>query len=120
MSEQLDLSQNLELRDAAGHTVGIVLPPKIAHHLTAERDQLRSEVGRLDAEVAELRQALEVARQELRDKVAIMAERDRYLQALEEMWAEKIADADKNGKEFGELLAEIESDLNERGMLDAK
>lgn len=94
--------------------------PDAARALKAERDQLRAEVGRLGAEVTELRQALEAARQEVRDRSAIMAERDRYLQALEEMWAEKIADADKNGKEFGELIAEIERDLNERGVLDAK
>lgn len=120
MSDQIDLSQNLELRDAAGHTVGIVLPQKAAQDLTAERDQLRAEVSRLGAEVAELRQALETARQEAHDKAAIMAERDRYLQALEDLWAEKIADMDKNGREFGELIAEIEHDLDERGMLDAK
>ena len=81
--------------------------------LTAERDQLC-------AEVAELRRALDEARQEVCDKAAITAERDLYLRELEVFWAEKIADMNKNGIEFGEIIAEIEQDLRTRGMLDAK
>jgi hypothetical protein len=70
--------------------------------------------------VAELRQALDVARQELRDKTANVAERDLYLRELEEFWAERIADTDKNGVDAGEVIAEIEQDLRARGMLDGK
>lgn len=120
MSDQLDLSQSLEVRDAAGQTVGILMPPKTARDLTVERDQLRAEVHRLHAEVAELRQTLDAARQEVRDKAAIVAERDLYLQQLEELMAEKIADMDKNGIDMGEVIAEIEQDLRARGMLDGK
>jgi predicted nucleic acid-binding Zn-ribbon protein len=88
--------------------------------LTAERDQLREEANRLRAEVAELKRALEQAQQELRDKAAIVAERDLYLRELEEFWAEKIADTDKNGMDFGEFIAELERDLDVRGTLDSK
>jgi len=120
MSNQLDLSQRLELRYATGDTIGIVLTPKAVQELTTERDQLHEEANRLRAEVVELRRALEEARQEARDRAAIMVERDRYLQALEELMAEKIADMDKNGLDFGGFIAEIEQDLRGRGMLDGK
>lgn len=93
---------------------------KVVQELTSERDQLREEVERLRAEAAELRRALEAAQQQVRDKVAIAAERDCYLQALEEFWKERMADLDKNGVDFGDVIAEIEQDLRERGLLDAK
>jgi hypothetical protein len=103
----------LELRDAAGHTVGIFWAQKAVQDLTAERDRLR-------AEVAELRQALDAARQELRDKAAIMAERDLYLRELEEFWVDRMAEADKDGVDLGEFITELEQDLRTRGMLDGK
>jgi hypothetical protein len=93
---------------------------QVVQELTVERDQLREDANRLRAEVAELRRALEQAQQELRDKAAIVAERDLYLRELEEFWAEKIADADKNSVDFGEFLAELERDLGVRGILDGK
>ncbi len=80
-------------------------------------DQLRSEVSRLRAEVSELRQALETA---VRDKATITAERDRCLQHLEMFWAERIADMDENGIDLGEFIAELERDLDTRGMPDGK
>lgn len=89
-----------------------ILATKVVQDLTAERDQLREEANRLRAEVAELRRALEEGQREVRDKAAIVAERDLYLRELEECWAEKITDADKNGNDFGELIAELERDLN--------
>ncbi|HEY7157874.1 MAG TPA: hypothetical protein VH575_28205 [Gemmataceae bacterium] len=113
MSDQFDLSQKLELRDATGHTIAIFWAQKAVQELTAERDRLR-------AEVAELRQMLDAARQELRDKAAIVAERDLYLRELEEFWAERIAEADKNGTDLGEFIVELERDLHARGMLDEK
>jgi uncharacterized coiled-coil DUF342 family protein len=96
------------------------LPAKVVQELTAERDQLREEVARLRAEAAELRRALDAAQQEVRDKAAIVAERDLYLQELEEFWRERIADMNKNGFDFGEVIAEIEQDLRSRGLLDGK
>jgi uncharacterized coiled-coil DUF342 family protein len=120
MSEQLDPNRGLELRFTQGETVGIVLTPKTVHELTTERDQLRAEADRLRAEAAELRHALDEARQEVRDKAAIMAERDLYLRELEGFWGEKIAEMDKNGLDFGEVIAEMEQDLRAKGMLDSK
>jgi predicted RNase H-like nuclease (RuvC/YqgF family) len=96
------------------------LATKLVQELTAERDRLREEVNRLHAEAAELRRALEKAQQEVRDKAAIVAERDLYLRELEAFWAEKIADMDKNGVDFGEFITELERDLEARGTLDGK
>lgn len=93
---------------------------KVVQELTAERDQLREEANRLRAEVAELRRALEEAQCEVKDKVAIVAERDLYLQQLEEFWAERIAEMDKNSVDFGEFIADLERDLSVRGTLDGK
>lgn len=94
--------------------------PKVVQDLTAERDQLREEVDCLRTEAAELRRALEEAQREVRDKAAIAAERDVYLHALEEFWADRIADMDKNGLDFGEFITELEQDLRGRGLLDGK
>jgi predicted nucleic acid-binding Zn-ribbon protein len=120
MSDLFSLSHNLELRDPAGHTVGIVLPAKAAQELTGERDELRAEVDRLHAELTELQRALDQARQEASDKAAVVAERDRCLEHLEMFWAEKIAGMDENAVDFGEFIAELERDLGARGLLDAK
>lgn len=111
MSDQIDFSQRLEQLYATGDMVGIVLTPKTFQDLNAERDRLR-------AEVVELRQALEAARQELRDKAAIVAERDLFLRELEGFRAERIADADKNGIDLVELIAELEQDLRMSGKLE--
>lgn len=73
------------------------LGAKAVQEAIDERDRLR-------AEVAELRHALDEARQELCDKAAITAERDLYLQQLEIFWSEAIADMDKNGVDFGEIV----------------
>jgi hypothetical protein len=119
MSDLLNLNQPLELRDAAGHTV-VILSPKAAQELTAERDQLRNEVTHLRAEIAELNRALEDARKEVSDKAAIVAERDLYYRELESLMAEKIAYMNAHGIDGSEVIAEIEADLRARGMLDDK
>lgn len=93
------------------------LEAKAFQEVTAERDRLR-------AEVAELRRALDEARLELRDKAAITAERDQLLKSLYALWPkddliteEDIAEMDKNGVDFGDIIAEIETDLRARGLL---
>jgi SMC interacting uncharacterized protein involved in chromosome segregation len=96
------------------------LATKVVQELTAERDQLREEVNRLRTEAAELRRALEDAQREVQDKAAIVKERDCYLQALEEFWQERMAELDKNGVDFGDVVAEIEQDFRARGLLDGK
>ncbi|HTU91442.1 MAG TPA: hypothetical protein VMF69_15275 [Gemmataceae bacterium] len=125
MSNQIDLSQRVEIRYASGDTVGIVLAPKAVQELTAERDQLREETNRLRAEVAELRSALEEAQREARDKPAIVAERDQYLRSLHALLAkdvqitpEDIAELDKNGVDIADVIAEIETDFRSRGLLN--
>jgi predicted nucleic acid-binding Zn-ribbon protein len=96
------------------------LGTKVVQELTAERDRLREEVNRLNSEVVELKRALENAQREVQDKAAIVKERDLYLQQLEELMAEKIADMDKNGHDMSEVIAEIEQDLRARGQFDGK
>lgn len=120
MSNQIDLSQRMEIRNATGDTVGIVLAPKAVQELTTERDQLREETNRLRVEVTELKRALDEAQRAVRDKDAIEAERDLYLRELEEFWTEKIAETQKNGADFREFIAELERDLGVRGTLDGK
>lgn len=98
---------------------------KVVQELTAERDQLRQEVDRYRAEVTELRRALKEAQQEVRDKAALMAERDSYLQALHGLLGkdvlitpEDIAELDKNGVDIADVIAEIETDYRARGLLN--
>jgi septal ring factor EnvC (AmiA/AmiB activator) len=125
MSNQIDLSQRVEIRYATGDTVGIVLAPNAVQELTAERDQLREETSRLRIQVAELRRALEEAQREVRDKTAIVAERDQLLRSLHALLAkdvqitpEDIAELDKNGVDLADLIAEIEADFRARGLLN--
>jgi uncharacterized protein YlxW (UPF0749 family) len=98
---------------------------KAMQDVMAERDQLCAEANRLRAEVAELRRALEEAQREVSDKAAIVAERDSYLGALYDLLGkdvvitpQDIAEIQKNGVDFGEIVAEIENDLRSRGLLN--
>lgn len=125
MSNQIDLSQRVEIRYATGDTVGIVLAPEAVRELTAERDQLREETNRLRVQVAELRRALEEAQFEACDKAGIVAERDQYLRSLHALLAkdvqitpEDIAEMDKNGVDFGAIVEEIENEMRSRGLLN--
>jgi hypothetical protein len=125
MSNQIDLSQRVEIRYATGDTVGIVLAPKAVQELTAERDRLCEELDRLRAEVAELRRALEEAQHGLRDKAAIVFERDQYRVALQDLLSkdvlitpEDIAELDKNGVDLSDIIAEIENEFRSQGLLN--
>jgi SMC interacting uncharacterized protein involved in chromosome segregation len=125
MSNQIDLSQRVEIRYATGDTVGIVLAPKAVQELTAERDQLREETNQLRAQVAELRRALEETQRETRDKSAIVAERDQYLRSLHALLAknvqitpEDIAELNKNGVDIADVIAEIETEFHSQGLLN--
>jgi len=100
------------------------LATKVVQELTDERDQLREEANRLRAEVAELRRALEEAQRELRDKAAIVAERDQYSRSLHALLAkdvqitpEDIAELNKNGVDVADVIAEIETEFRAQGLL---
>ena len=89
--------------------------------LTAEANQLREEAARLRAELLELRGALDAAREEVKDKEAITAERDAYRKSLQALtWKdftftdEEIVDLVENGvtldqKFFEDLEREMRS-----------
>jgi chromosome segregation ATPase len=130
MSDLPELNYNWgRMLDAVGNVVAFVLTPKDVRELIAERDQLRAEVNRLEAEVAELKRSLDVAKQAVIDKAAITAERDQYLRSLYAFYAlmepqdqfepEQLAEIERNPETLADVIAEIENDLRSRGMLDA-
>jgi hypothetical protein len=105
--------------DEQGRTVAVVLANQAFEKLTTETNQFRDEAMHLRAEVLELQRALEAAREELKDKAAIAAERDGYRKSVlfltrEEFTftAEEIADMDKNGVRIDEkFFEELERDM---------
>jgi hypothetical protein len=107
MLDQLDLSQRLELRDAAGRTVGVVLASQAIEGLTAEREQLRAETVRLRAEVGELKRALACAEQEAKDYLkslyALLKKEDVRFEP------EELAELDRNGVPLNQFIAELEA-----------
>jgi hypothetical protein len=127
MSTPFDLNGGLKLCDEQGRTVAVVLANQAFEDLTAETNRLREEAARAQVETAELRRALDAAREELKDKAAIVAERDLYLKSLHGMmredWTiseEEIADLDKNGVEFNERFVEgLDRELRAQGSSDA-
>jgi ATP-dependent exoDNAse (exonuclease V) alpha subunit len=95
--------------------------PPAVEQVAAERDRLREEVERLQAEVLGLKQALAAAQQEAKDKaeLAKLWEKDwREICALlpDELRIDpdEIAAMRKNGISFEELIEEIERDLKAR------
>ena len=123
MSMPFDLNGGLKMCDEQGRTVAVVLANQAFEKLTTETNQFRDEAARLRAEVLELRRALEAAREELKDKAAITAERDGYRKSVLALTredftftAEEIADLDKNGVTLDEKFFEqLEHDLRTRG-----
>ena len=123
MSIPFDLNGGLKMCDEQGRTVAVVLANQAFEKLTTETNQFREEAAQLRAEVLELRRALEAAREELKDKDAITAERDGYRKSLlfltrEDFTftAEEIADLDKNGVRIDEkFFEELERDMRARG-----
>lgn len=119
MSIPFDLNGGLKMCDEQGRTVAVVLANQAFEKLTTETNQFRDEAMHLRAEVLELQRALEAAREELKDKAAIAAERDGYRKSVlfltrEEFTftAEEIADMDKNGVRIDEkFFEELERDM---------
>jgi hypothetical protein len=116
MSNSIDLNGGLWVKDDQGRTVAVLLPGDAAAGWTKERDRLRLEVERLRGEAADLKKALESAREELKDKGEIAVERDMYLKSLHAIYAktvpdftaEDIAEADKQGLTLDKFIDEIE------------
>jgi hypothetical protein len=91
MSQLIDASQGLELRDPAGAVIGTFVPRKVLQELIAERDHLRKVVA------------------------TVQAERDAYLHALyalsrKEMplTSEERIDLEKNSVPAEQVMQEIE------------
>ena len=119
MSIPFDLNGGLKMCDEQGRTVAVVLANQAFEKLMMECDQVRAEAARLGAEVLELRRALEMARDGLKEKAEIIAERDMYKKSILAMThedftftEEEIADMDKNGVRFDEkFIEELEREL---------
>lgn len=91
MSQLIDASHGLELRDAAGSVLGTFVPRHTLAELIAEREDLRKRLA------------------------AVQTERDTYLQALYaltrqevKLTAEERADLEKNGVSAEQVMQEIE------------
>jgi hypothetical protein len=115
MSDQLSLSQQLELRDASGRTVGVYHAARVVEELTAERDRLQEEVSHLRGELLSLQRLLDGARRGAEENAALAAGRARRISQLEELLntylgftAEEIADLEQNGVPLAQVIDEIE------------
>jgi chromosome segregation ATPase len=116
MSTNVDLGQGAELR-VAGSTVGVFLPEAQFRELNAERDSLRRDLE--DAR----RRADELQRQVR----ALEAERDNYEKALtaavrnqfdtmdEEKALALIAETERSGVDFADVVREVEAILYKKG-----
>jgi uncharacterized coiled-coil DUF342 family protein len=90
--------------------------------LTGERDRLRQEVVRLQAEASDLKRALDAAREEVKDKAEVVKERDACLKTLHFLLrkdvtftAEEIADMEKTGGPIDDIIEEMEQALRSGG-----
>jgi chromosome segregation ATPase len=116
MSTTVDLAQGAELR-VGGATVGVFLSESKFRELNAERDSLRKELEQLRQEVERLRREAEEARKELD---AVRSDRDQYAKSLTAVMRDidpvmspaeaeaVIAEAEKDGVDFGEVVRQIE------------
>jgi hypothetical protein len=98
MSEPTEFGPGFELRDPSGRTLGVFVPNSMIQDLRAECERLRQQVTQLQAE------------------------RDKYLKFLKEITggaplitAEEVAELDKNGIPFEQVIEQIERDLKEGG-----
>ncbi len=122
MSDRNGLEMGQELRDSQGRPVGVFLPADAAAGWTAEHDRLRREVERLRAETHDLKAALDAAREEVKDKAEVVAERDACLKSLHLLLRkdftftpEEIADMEKTGGPIDDIIEEMERTLRSGG-----
>jgi hypothetical protein len=118
MSNQSNLVQGVELRDASGRSLGFFQSEVTVREVTTERDRLREELTATRAELV----ALAAERDRLREELAAaQRERDEYLR-----WAyaltpkdppitpEELAEGQKNGVPGEQVFAELEQILKEK------
>ncbi len=123
MSTTIDLGQGAELR-VAGSTVGVFLPEAKLRELIAERDALRGELEEAKRQLGSLRQQADESQRQVS---ALKAERDDYEKALtaavreqfdvmdEEKALALIAETERNGVDFADVVREIEAILYRKG-----
>ncbi|HJT78503.1 MAG TPA: hypothetical protein VJ739_14965 [Gemmataceae bacterium] len=111
MTTTVDLAQGAEL-SVGGATVGVFLPEAKLRELNAERESLRKEVEELRRQLAALRSERD---QYARSLTAVMRDLVPVISPAE---AEAlIAEAEKDGVDFGEVVRQIEEMMGgeERG-----
>jgi hypothetical protein len=119
MSNRPDRATNGELPGAA---LDGGVPPQAVEELTAERDRLRAETVRLEAEVEELRRALAASREDAKAQAALAERwqkdwRDVYALLPPELRIDpqEIADMEKNGLSLNDLLHDIDREFQAHG-----
>jgi len=125
MSTTVDLAQGAELC-VGGATVGIFLPEEKVRELSAARESLQREVEGFRQELERLRREAEEGRQARKELDAVRSERDQYASSLTAVMrnlvpvigaaeAEAlIAEAEKDGVDFGEAVRQIEEMMWEK------
>src|SRR5437879_3800519 len=98
MSIPIKLDQEVELRDSAGKTVAYVVPASLLKELREELDRLRKELENVCTK-----------RDEYRDGLICM------MKDYITFTPEELADAEKNGLSFDQLMAEIQPILQGTG-----
>ena len=120
MPDRIDLSRRLELRDADGALIGFVLSKEELGELEAECDRLRKELAAYQGHADPPGRANEGPKKGPPSRF----DRARHLSRLamlsegspeqEAAWAAVVADLEKNGVDFGEILRELERRLADR------
>jgi chromosome segregation ATPase len=116
--------QTVELRDAAGGSLGTFQSEETVRGLAAECDRLRSELAQLRATLLATDQtarALTDERHQLHEEIArLRNERDEYQKAVHfltqrefAITREDIAEIEKEGLTFDKVIAEVEQVVKE-------
>ncbi len=109
MNLTIDLGQGAELR-VAGSTVGVFVPEAKLRQLIGERDTLKDELAEARRQISGL--TIEIERYE---KALTAAVRDQFDVMDEETALAHIADAEKNGVGFSDVIREIDAILYKEG-----
>lgn len=103
MGESIELRHGEQLRmcDGNGRTIGVVLSPGTLEQMTAERDQLREEVGQLRKQLDEAQRQITLLEQDWQSMFRLLP---RELQVTEE----DIREAQRNSHTIDEVLQMLE------------